>query len=107
MQCQCGSETKLSEAVKGKLKARLEFQVCKSCGRVSGGELFVQRMKVAEDNGGQETARGLFATLDLEKCGDAACLSWRTPGRPDIQPPISATLMMKQYAGRADCLNSG
>lgn len=64
MQCKCGSETRLNEAVKGKLSVRLEFQVCKTCGRVSNAELFVKGAKVAMDDGVQAYARQLFATLD-------------------------------------------
>lgn len=67
MQCKCGSETRLNEAVKGKLKARLEFQVCKACGRVSNAELIVDGVKVAEETGAQVTARKLFAILDAER----------------------------------------
>lgn len=67
MQCKCGSETKLNAAVKGRLKARLTFQECKSCGRVSNGELFVKDVKVAEDDGAQATARVLFGTLNSKK----------------------------------------
>lgn len=67
MQCKCGSETKLNEAVKGKLGARLEYQVCKACGRVSNAELFVRGLSVAEDTGAQATSRLLFDKLDSEK----------------------------------------
>ncbi|MGM1051005.1 MAG: hypothetical protein ACQEXO_01230 [Pseudomonadota bacterium] len=67
MQCKCGSETRLNEAVKGKLEARLEFQVCKACGRVSNGELLVKGIKVAADDGARATARLLFAILDADR----------------------------------------
>lgn len=64
MQCKCGSETRLNEALKSRLEARLEFQVCKACDRVSNAELFVKEVKVAVDDGAQTCARKLFATLD-------------------------------------------
>ncbi|MBD3896960.1 hypothetical protein IEI94_13975 [Halomonas sp. ML-15] len=66
MQCKCGSETRQNEAVKGRLSARLEFQVCKACGCVSDAELFVKGVKVTEETGTQATARLLFDTLDAE-----------------------------------------
>lgn len=64
MQCKCGSETKLNEALKSRLSARLEFQVCKACGRVSNAELYVKGVKVVLDDGTRAVARQLFATLD-------------------------------------------
>lgn len=64
MQCKCGRETQLNEAVKGKLSARLEYFVCRACGRVSNAELYVKGAKVAMDDGAQAYARQLFATLD-------------------------------------------
>ena len=67
MQCKCGSETRLHEGGKGKLSARLEYQVCKACSRVSNGELYVKGVKVAEDAGVQATARKLFAILDADR----------------------------------------
>ena len=66
MQCKCGRETQLNEAVKSRLKARLEFQVCKACGLVSNAELFVKGAKVALDDGARARARQLFATLDAD-----------------------------------------
>ncbi|SDL55308.1 hypothetical protein SAMN05192555_105106 [Franzmannia pantelleriensis] len=66
MQCKCGSETKLNEAVRSRLKARLEFQVCKACGRVSNAELFVKEVKVVVDDGVGATARQQFANLDAD-----------------------------------------
>jgi uncharacterized Zn finger protein len=66
MQCKCGSETQLNEAVKSRLMARLEFQVCKACGRVSHAELLIKGVKVAVDDGTRATARQLFAILDAD-----------------------------------------
>ncbi|WP_445004815.1 hypothetical protein [Halomonas mongoliensis] len=77
MQCKCGSETQLNEAVKSRLKARLEFHVCKACGRVANAELYVKGVKVAVDDGARATARQLFATLDADT---AEALSARAGG---------------------------
>lgn len=73
MQCRCGSEVQLKEEVKDALSARLEFQVCEVCSRVSEDELFVERVKIdvddrprTTDHGPRATVRQL-ATLDVDR----------------------------------------
>ncbi|SEL28713.1 hypothetical protein SAMN04488129_108139 [Halomonas daqiaonensis] len=100
MQCKCGSETKLNEAVKGKLNARLVFQECKGCGRVSNGELFVREIKVAQDGGSQATARKLFAILDAEQ----AEILHAFPGEPQVP---STHVRAKNEVVRTEAAGSG
>jgi hypothetical protein len=92
MQCRCGGETRLSEAVKGKLKARLDFQVCKACGWVTSGELFIKEVSVAEDSGSEALARQLFDCLDETSAAELHALALARRAPTQSKEPEQANL---------------
>lgn len=61
MECACGGNTGDQKTASNKLlEARLTFQVCKECGRVSGEQLHIKDGMVLSDT----SARLAYNTLD-------------------------------------------
>lgn len=63
MQCKCGGEATTTSQVSKKLKAEIEYYLCKACEMVSSSSLYIDGLLVCRD----PEARANWAILDKER----------------------------------------
>lgn len=81
MECACGGSTGDQKEAKNKLLvARLTYQVCKECGRVSGEKLHIKGEIVLSD----ASARQAYNTLDER----SAASLYETISKPAVDHPV-------------------